>query len=362
MRRWLLAAGAILAACVGVLFLFEARIEQALFERGVARSMALDNSALLRDDALRVAIAGSSSPLPSPRAKACVAVFAGGRFYVVDSGPESTENLVRWGIPLARIGGVFLTHFHSDHVGELGELNLQTWAAGRAEPLDVYGGPGVERVVGGFNDAYRQDQGYRTAHHSERWMPPAAWPMVPRPVKLDGPPVPERSRSAVALERDGLKVTALEVVHEPVAPAYAYRFDYKGRSVVVTGDLSYHAPLVKGAQGADVLVSEAIARPMVRTLEQAARDRGNERVATIMHDIQSYHVAPEEAADIANKAGVKLLVFYHMVPAPDVFLTRRLFARGIGGVRKDGWTLADDGSLYTLPVGSGEIAVGRVPY
>ncbi len=59
---------------------------------------------------------------------------------------------------------------------------------------------------------------------------------------------------------------------------------------------------------------------------------------------------------------MKLLVFYHMVPAPDVFLTRRLFARGIGDVRKDGWTLAEDGSLYTLPLGSGEVTVGRVPY
>ncbi len=74
-----------------------------------------------------------------------MAVFAEGRFYVVDAGPESTENLVRWGIPLARIGGVFLIHFHSDHIGELGELNLQTWAAGRAEPLDVYGGPPTSR-------------------------------------------------------------------------------------------------------------------------------------------------------------------------------------------------------------------------
>jgi len=363
MRRWLLAGGILLASGVGGLFFFDRRVEEWLFERGAARTTSLDNSGLLRDDALRVAIAGSSAPLPSPRrAKACVAVFAGGRFYVVDAGPESVENLVRWGIPLARIGGVFLTHFHSDHIGDLGELNLQTWAGGRADPLDVYGGPGVERVVAGFNEAYRQDQGYRTAHHTERWMPSRAWPMVAHPVELDGPPTPERSRSGRALQKDELKVTALEVNHEPITPAYAYRFDYKGRSVVVTGDLSYHPPLVNGARGADVLVSEAIARSMVRTLEHTARQGANERVATIMHDIQSYHVAPEEAADIANRAGVKLLVFYHLLPAPDAYLTRRLFARSVGHVRRTGWTLAEDGSLYTLPLGSEEVTSGRVPF
>src|SRR5262245_3066029 len=84
-------------------------------------------------------------------------------------------------LPLAEIGGVLLTHFHSDHIGDLGELNLQTWAAGRPAPLPVYGGPGVEDVVLGFNQAYRHDQGYRTAHHTARVMNPDTWPMVPHP-------------------------------------------------------------------------------------------------------------------------------------------------------------------------------------
>ena len=102
------------------------------------------------------------------RAKACVAVFAGGKFYVVDVGPESVENLVLWGVPLSSIGGVLLTHFHSDHIGELGELNLQTWANGRPGPLTVYGGPGVEQVVEGFNVAYRLDQGTARATTHQR--------------------------------------------------------------------------------------------------------------------------------------------------------------------------------------------------
>ena len=322
---------------------------------------ARDNSALLDDDAMRVAICGSSAPLPSDRrGKACAAVMAGGKLYIVDVGPESVENLVQWGLPLGRIGGVLLTHFHSDHIGDLGELNLQSWAQGRPAPLRVFGGPGVERVVNGFNEAYRIDQGYRTAHHTTRVMPAETWPIAAHPVDLPGPATAEKSRSALVLNESGLRITAIEVDHAPITPAYAYRFDYKGRSVVVSGDLKFHAPLIAGARNADVLVIEAISRPMVKALQDGATAASRDRTATIMHDIQDYHIDPAEAADIANRAGVKLLAFYHLLPAPDTFLARRLFANDVRRVRQGEWTIADDGSLYTLPIGSTDIRIGQV--
>ena len=96
-------------------------VQQAIFDRAALQLSARVNTAPLADDALRVTVAGSSAPLPSAlRAKACVVVFAGGKFWVVDSGPESTENLMLWGIPMSEVGGVLLTHFHSDHIGDLG--------------------------------------------------------------------------------------------------------------------------------------------------------------------------------------------------------------------------------------------------
>lgn len=364
-RRFVLPA-LIAAAVFGVIVIGGAAmsspaVAQAMFDRAARQRTATAITTPLDDDALRVAICGSSAPLPSAaRAKACVAVFAGGKFYVVDVGPESVENLVLWRVPLASIGGVLLTHFHSDHIGDLGELNLQTWAAGRAAPLPVYGGAGVERVVDGFNRAYELDQGYRTAHHSERLMPAAAWPMVPQVVAPLGDPTPAKDRTAAVLDDGALRITAIEVDHAPIAPAYAYRFDYKGRAVVITGDLKFHAPLATAAHGADVLVSEAIALPMTRSLGAGARAGGRERTAAIMHDIEDYHITPEQAARIANEAGVKLLVFYHLLPAPDGLLTRRLFAQGLSDSRGDDWTIADDGSLYTLPLGSDRIQFGRL--
>jgi ribonuclease Z len=184
--------------------------------------------------------------------------------------------------------------------------------------------------------------------------------MVARGIDLDGAPTPAQDRPGLVLDHGDLRITALEVDHAPIEPAYAYRFDYKGRSVVITGDLKYHPPLARAAKGADILVSEAIALSMTRALQAGARSAGRDRTAAIMHDIEDYHITPEQAATIANDAGVKLLVYYHLLPAPDGLLPRRLFAQGVNDVRRGDWTIADDGSLYTLPIGSRDVQDGRI--
>ena len=132
--RVLIVTLAVAAAGAAAVLFFPA-VQWQIFDYG-AKARAQLNPAPLADDALRIAIWGSSAPLPSgARAQTCVAVFAGGKFYIVDVGPESVENLVLWRVPLSSIGAVLLTHFHSDHIGDLGELNLQTWAGARLSPL-----------------------------------------------------------------------------------------------------------------------------------------------------------------------------------------------------------------------------------
>jgi len=166
MRRWL--AGLVGLAAIAAVVAAAMRVplvQDAIIRRVIARAIGTANH-LFADDALRVLLCGTSAPLPHPtRAKACVAVFAAGRFWVVDTGPQSWNRLALSRIDGKRIGAVLLTHFHSDHIGELGEFNLQTWAAGRAGPMRVFGPPGVERVVAGFQEAYALDSGYRIAHH-----------------------------------------------------------------------------------------------------------------------------------------------------------------------------------------------------
>jgi len=351
MRRrilWVLGAGTLFALLLVAALRIPA-VQDRIVRAAIGRLVAPQHEELFRDDALRVLLCGTASPLAHPsRAKACVAIFAGGRFWIVDTGPGSWNRMALLGIDGSRIGGVLLTHFHSDHIGDLGEFNLNTWVMGRAAPLRVFGPPGVDRVVAGFTEAYALDTQYRITHHGADFLPPAAGRLEARLVT--GPA--EGTGPEVVLEEDGLRITAFAVHHDPVKPAYGYRFDYGGRSVVVSGDTTKDEGLIHAAQGADVLVHEAQANHLVALIGDAAASAGRPRVAKIMHDIPSYHSSPVQAAEAANEAGVTLLVLYHLTPPPPMRIVEWVFARGVSQVRPDGWVLAQDGLLVELPVTS----------
>jgi hypothetical protein len=71
------------------------------------------------------------------------------------------------------------------------------------------------------------------------------------------------------------------------------------------------------------------------------------------------NIPPEQAASITNEANVKHLAFYHLLPAPDNALTRRLFTQGISAARKGDWSITDDGNVYVMPIGSSEIRIQK---
>lgn len=153
------------------------RLALAAVKKRLPELVAADPVAKLADG-LHVAIVGSGSPLPdAKRGNPCAAVIAGGRVYVVDAGERSSETLNRMQIAPNRIEAVLLTHFHSDHIGGLASVNLQRWVADAAPtPMRVLGPPGVERVVGGLNEAYALDRGYRPPTTVRRWPRPRAAP------------------------------------------------------------------------------------------------------------------------------------------------------------------------------------------
>jgi ribonuclease Z len=338
-------------------------VQDAVFERTAAAMAGVNRDDLLVDDALRAFVCGSASPMPDPkRAKACIGVIAGGKIYFVDTGPQSAGKVLLWRIPFNRIGGVFYTHFHSDHIADLGEFNMNSWVLGREKPLDVYGPPGVERIVAGFSEAYTLDQTYRTAHHGAELANPEIWKMVAHPVVMPGEdPGEAQNRTQVVLDEGGLKVTAFEVHHNPIKPAYGYRFDYKGRSLVISGDTAKHLPLADAAKGADVLFHEAQAQHMVKRLQEITGAKNLSRMSKLMGDIQDYHTSGIEAAELANAAGVKLLVLYHFTPPVLNMVAESIFTRGISDVRPDGWLMSRDGTLVTLPIADKDaVNVGSV--
>ncbi len=337
-------------------FVFRKSIAMRMMERVVAGNLQVS---LLDEveDGLHVVLCGAGSPLPDvERSGPCVAVIAGGKLYVVDSGAGSSRVLARARLPQGEIERVLLTHFHSDHIDGLGELMLQRWAGGgRSEPVPVHGPTGVERVVAGFNQAYGQDFVYRVAHHGEDTVPPSGAGGDARPfsVPADG--------GVTQVFRDGdLEVSAFAVDHAPVSPAVGYRFDYKGRSVLISGDTAKSSNLQAAADGVDLLVHEALSPELVAVMTRAAQTAGIKRIEKITVDIVDYHASPIEAAEIARDAAVDHLLFYHIVPPLPLAPLEQVFLEGVDEVYPGPVTLGRDGTMIRLPSGSTEIEVSEL--
>jgi ribonuclease Z len=142
------------------------------------------------------------------------------------------------------------------------------------------------------------------------------------------------------------------VNHDPVHPAVGYRFDYKGRSVVISGDTAASPSLVRAATGADLLVHEALQPKLVALLTEALAAKGQANTAQITRDILNYHSSPEVAADAARVAGVKALVLNHIVPPVPLGFAYPAFL-GDAPQHYDGpITIGEDGMMWSLPAGS----------
>lgn len=297
-------------------------------------------AAVSQYDGLKVFLCGTSSPLPAPgRAQACVAILAGESLYIVDAGAGSALTAALGRLPLERLEAVLLTHFHSDHIAALPEFNLNSWVVGRPKPLAVIGPAGVAEVVEGLNQAYRLDRGYRVAHHGEDLLPPHLGAMEAKEIGAGS-----------VLKLGDLTITSFQVDHKPVTPAVGYRFDYRGRSVVISGDSIVTASLIEAATEADLLLQDALSLPIISSFEKAAT---GSRMEKIFYDIQDYHAHTSDLSELVAKSGVKQLALYHMVPPPSNALFEKVFSRDLP---RD-TILTKDGMQFELPTGSEDVNV-----
>jgi len=323
-----------LASCE---FISERTIKKALEEQQ-------EQEKILSDDKMHVVLVGTGGPISNTeRITTSTAVIAGGEFILVDVGPGVVRNINLQGLPIGRITGVFLTHFHSDHISDLGELAFMSWAQGRARKLDVYGPEGVAQVVDGYNLAYGLDSSYRTAHHGEDVMPSAAAGSVAKTITVKNP-----NKAELFFERNGLKAYVFMVDHSPVKPAVGYRFEYKGNALVITGDTRKTDSLAGHARNADLLLTDALDAKVINTISKIARQNNRPRLSKQMTDIIDYHMTPVQAAEVAREAGAKKLVLVHVVPPILNFVAKRMYMKGVSDAFDGDIELGEDGMAFDL--------------
>lgn len=249
------------------------------------------------DSGARVVLLGTGTPIPDPeRGGPSLAIVVNGASYLVDAGPgvvrRAVAAAVRDSIPalaVAKLRYVFITHLHSDHTLGLPDIMLTPAVMHRKAPLHVYGPPGTQAMVNGILRAYREDIDLRI-HGLERGDSIAYRVLV------------HEVAPGIAYRDSNVTVTAFRVPHGSWRAALGYRFDARGRSIVVSGDTGPSEAVVKACHGCDVLVHEVYSK------------KGFDRLPSDNRRYHStFHTSALELGDLATRARPKLLLLTHIL-------------------------------------------------
>jgi ribonuclease Z len=259
---------------------------------GCALLFVVGSGAALPQD-MKVTLLGTGSPPPvMNRFGPSILVEAGDKKFLFDVGRGAMQRLAQTKTRWQDVDGVFFTHLHSDHVVGFPDVWLTGWLVGpgRNRHVEVWGPPGTEKMLSHLVQAFEFDIGFRISDDNAN----------PEGVVINA----HNINPGVAYEQSGIKITAVKVDHAPVEPAYGYRIDYNGRSVVLSGDTHISENLIRAAEGVDLLVHEVVSP---ETFHRAGINP--ERTKSVI----AHHVTPEQAGEVFARTKPRLAVYSHMV-------------------------------------------------
>jgi len=300
-----------------------------------------NNQFLADTESIRVFTVGTAAPLPGKRVQTGTAVIVNGHFFMFDVGDGVVRRAENMGLPLNRLDGIFITHWHSDHFMDLASMVSRTWLLGRTNDLHLYGPDGTDSINQSIKGYLHLENKHRLDHHGHEIMDISKVHAIPHEFKN------VQNSKAVVYQQDGITVTAFDVDHSPIEPAVGYAIEYKGKKVVISGDTKKNDRVLEMAQNADLLLHEVILNSMLQQMTSVLTQNGLKRNAKIVHDIQDYHTPPAEVAEIAAKANVKKLILHHFAPTPDFRVIKNLYKKELKGY--DGpIEFANDGDMFVV--------------
>jgi ribonuclease BN (tRNA processing enzyme) len=263
---------------------------------------------------------------PSPTS---LLLDAGGKVYVIDCGLGVTRGYVEAGYSLKALSTILITHHHSDHNLEFGNLVHTAWTAGLATPVNAYGPAGLAGMWPAFCRLNAFDISTRIIDEGR----PDLEPMITVREFADG----------LVMDDGTVRVEAMRNDHPPVTDSFALRFTVTsgvdaGKVIVFSGDTAHMPEMAAFARNADMLVHEAMLLPAVDRL--VARVGNGARLKA--HLLAS-HTAAEDVARTAAEAGVKHLVLNHLIPADDPAVTDADWEQAVRTRYAGPLTLARDG-------------------
>lgn len=264
-----------------------------------------------------ITITGTGSPIPSAHcAGPGVLVQSDSTTLQIDAGRATVLRLAAAGVGPAALSAVLVTHHHSDHLVGLPDLVMTRWVTsppGSVGPLPIVApdGPSVtflERML----DPWSDDLDVRALHNENPTRP-----------SIDIVGFDAALPSSVVWSNDDVTVRATQVRHEPVEPAVAYRVDTPEGAIVISGDTLVCDEVAQLAEGARVLVYEAMLFEEV------------ERWPSGAHFIMDYHADSRLIGAQAHELGIETLVLTHLIPEAS---TAAIAEQYMQNVRSGGFT------------------------
>ncbi len=256
-----------------------------------------------------------------------------GRLIVIDCGLGVTRGFVETGHALTKLATILVTHHHSDHNLEFGNLIHTAWTAGLGTPVRAFGPKGLASMWPAFCALNAFDIATRIADEGR----PPLQPLVSVTDYAEG----------LVLEEDGLTVEALRNHHPPVVDSFALRLTIRraggDRVIVFSGDTAFIPEMITFAQGADLLVHEALYGPGVDRLVAKTPN-----AARLREHLMASHTLAEDVGRIAREAGVGHLVLNHLVPADDPLTTPAHWEAAVRTAYAGPLTIARDGLRIDL--------------